>query len=75
MSPSNELKSKLKHCEIEVRLYVTELEFENAKLQVKIAKLEVKEMTAKNTILALKKHLKKNQIHDVKTLEVSFVKP
>ena len=59
MPPSPELQRKLKICEPEIILYVTELELENAKLQKKIAKFEVEKITSKNRIIALQEELNK----------------
>lgn len=59
MSPTPELKRKLKLCETDIINYVSELEFENAKLQRQVAKLQVDKMSSKNRIMALQKELNK----------------
>jgi predicted nuclease with TOPRIM domain len=61
MSESSSLNTKLKQCEPEVQEYVKVLRAENAKLQHRIAKLEVNDLSLNNRIKALEKELKKNQ--------------
>jgi len=53
------INKKLKLCDPEIKDYSRYLEKENAKLHRKIAKFEVKHLTSKNTITALKIEIKK----------------
>jgi regulator of replication initiation timing len=61
MSPTPELKKKLKLCDLEIQNFVANLQLENAKLQRRIAKLEAEKITSHNRILALQKELKKGK--------------
>lgn len=58
MQKPSDLNAKLKHCESEIKEYVRALQTENAKLQRRIAKLEVNNLSLNNRIKALKKELK-----------------
>ena len=55
MKRPNDLTSKLKTSDKELRNYIIELEKENLKLQKQIAKLQVKNVSQQNQITALKK--------------------
>lgn len=55
------LHAKLKKADSEVKLYVSELKKENARLQLQIAKYEVKQMSLENRIKALEKEVKENK--------------
>lgn len=59
MSPTPELKKKLKTCDPEIQHYVIYLQQENAKLQKRVAKLEVEKTTLKNRVRALEIEIKK----------------
>jgi len=55
MKRPNEITSKLKTSDKELRNYVIELEKENLKLQKQIAKLQVKNVSQQHQITAIKK--------------------
>jgi chromosome segregation ATPase len=55
MQRPQEITSKLKQCDNSIRLYISELEKENARLQTNIAKYQVKNVSFQNEIKALKK--------------------
>jgi hypothetical protein len=55
MKRPDDLTSKLKTSDTEIRNYVFELEKENFKLQNQIAKLQVKNVSQQNQITAIKK--------------------
>ena len=55
MKRPQELSSKLKNADVEIKNYVSELEKENLKLQKQIAKLQVQVVSQQNQIDALKK--------------------
>lgn len=53
------LDQKISECDIEIKDFITALKSENRKLQKKIAKLEVENISYGNKIVALEKELKK----------------
>ena len=55
MKRPQSLTAKLKESDKEIKLYVTELENENLKLQKRIAKFQAENVTHQNEIKALKK--------------------
>jgi hypothetical protein len=55
MKRQNHLNSKLKKADVEIKNYVLELEKENLKLQSRLAKLEVKDISQQHQISELKK--------------------
>jgi len=64
MTESKQLHAKLKMGDPEVLQYIIALKAENAKLQKRISKLEAKNLTAKNRIVALQQDLKKMEHRD-----------
>jgi len=55
MKRPQEITSKLKKCDLELKLYVEEIEKINLKLHKQIAKLQAQNVNYKNEITALKK--------------------
>ena len=58
MAREAELSAKLKQCDPEVQNYVSAIEAENSKLQLKIAKLQAKNFSSENRIAALEEQTK-----------------
>lgn len=60
MDKTTELKTLLKNAHLRVKLYVSALELENAKLQRQISKLEANQMSLQNRIKGQQKEFKKH---------------
>jgi predicted RNase H-like nuclease (RuvC/YqgF family) len=58
MEPSPELQTKLQSCELEIQQYVRELQTENAKLHLRMVKLEVKNVSYESRVAAQKEELR-----------------
>lgn len=53
------LDQKIAECDIEIQDFIAALKSENRKLQKKVAKLEVENISCGNKIVALEKEIKK----------------
>jgi len=67
---SSVLKAVLKTADPVLKHYIRELKLENAKLQRKIVKLEVKNISNQNRIVALKKDADKRPTHEERLAEL-----